>query len=771
MSQVNRPGNGLGTCSQCGAPLSAESLGGAVGGLCPRCSQTGGRDSAGDTTHDFRPDVANAATLAPRTTDPPVLGAGVGLAAGTAGGRQRFGDYEILDEIARGGMGVVCKARQSSLDRIVALKTILSGQFASDDDVQRFYTEARAAANLQHPNIVAIHEVGQHAGQHYFSMDYVDGRSLAALVEKGPLPVAQAVRYLKAIAEAINYAHRLGILHRDLKPSNILIDSFDQPRITDFGLAKRIGVRDVPARPGPSDPIDSGLTTAGQVLGTPSYMPPEQIDADPAQLGPAADVYSLGAILYELLTGRPPFRGRSARDTLLAVLQAPPVPIRRLNRSVPRRLERICLKCLEKDPTRRYPSAAALADDLERFTLGQETQAGADQKALAPRILLGSLLAFGLFCCGGPVLLFSWFRSADFHRLQENVTKTVETLSASVGSKLQLHKMAQAWRPPPDTASGGGLFPEHVAGYTRAARDENVIIPEFRIELAGSRALYRSPPGQVELFVYQATDDECSKIYSRVNSSFNDAHLRVEGKGFLDYTYQFGGRQHKGIFLQAPHRLLLARTSDAVDPEQFLRDYLTATTPAKKPPGETLAQNPARETTADAQATGDENDADKSAADGKTQNAVLTMNGKGFSLAELDKLASEDDGPPEPAWKETVRALISLALLAVAAAGMWRVFAKAGLPGWGALVPYYNLVLVMRLAGKPGWWAIWFFVPLLNFVIYTIVTLEIAKNFGKGVAYTFGLLLLPPLFYVFLGLGRAVYNPTLLRLRQQAAAV
>ncbi len=734
MSQMNRPEGEGGGCSQCGAALPAD----AVAGLCAQCSQRSAREATGDTTHDFRPEAANMATLAPRTTEPrsPEF-------ANAADGPRRFGDYEIVSEIARGGMGVVCKARQISLDRTVALKTILSGQFASDDDVQRFYTEARAAANLQHPNIVAIHEVGQHAGQHYFSMDYVEGRNLAALVAKGPLPVPQAVRYLKAIADAIHFAHRLGILHRDLKPSNILIDSFDQPRITDFGLAKRIGVRDVPTRAGSSEPADSGLTTAGQVLGTPSYMPPEQIDADPAQLGPASDVYSLGAILYELLTGRPPFRGRTARDTLLAVLQSPPVAIRRLNRSVPRRLERICLKCLEKDPSRRYPSAAALADDLERFTLGQETQAGADQKALTPRILLGSLLACCLFCCGGPVMLYAWFQGGDFRRMEEGFTKTVDKLSTSVGSKLALHKLAQAWRPPADGANGG-LFPEHVAAYTRAARDENVVIPEFRIELPGSRAVYRSPPGQVELFVYRATAPECSKIFSRVNSSFNDEHLRVEGDSFLHYAYGFGGRTQTGIFQRAADRLLLARTTDAVDPEVFLRDYLMATTPAPKVPSPS--------------------------ADSSTQNAVVTLTDKGFSLADLDKLAS-DDGPPESGAWRAVRVLTILVLIGAAAVGMWRVFAKAGLPGWGALVPYYNLVLLMRLAGKPGWWAIWFFVPFLNIMIYTIVTLEIAKNFGKGVAYTLGLLLLPILFYAILGLGRAEYNPTLLRLRQQAAAV
>jgi serine/threonine protein kinase len=757
MSQMNRPGTEAGICSQCGAALPVD----AVDGLCPQCSQRSAREATGDTTHDYRPEAANMATLAPRTTEPrsPDF-------ANATDGPRRFGDYEIVSEIARGGMGVVCKARQISLDRTVALKTILSGQFASDDDVQRFYTEARAAANLQHPNIVAIHEVGQHAGQHYFSMDYVEGRSLAAFVEKGPLPVPQAVRYLRSIAEAIHFAHRLGILHRDLKPSNILIDAFDQPRITDFGLAKRIGVRDVPASGGSSDAIDSGLTTAGQVLGTPSYMPPEQIDADPAQLGPASDVYSLGAILYELLTGRPPFRGRTARDTLLAVLQSPPVPIRRLNRSVPRRLERICLKCLEKDPSRRYPSAGALADDLERFTLGQETQAGADQRALTPRILLGSLLACCLFCCGGPVMLFALFRSGDFHRLEEGFTKTVDKLSTSVGSKLVLHKLAKAWRPPADGANGG-LFPEHVAAYTRAARDENAVIPEFRVELPGSRAVYRSPPGQIELFVYSATPAECSKIFSRVSSSFNDEHLRVEGDGFLNYGYGFGGRTHTGMFQRSADRLLLARTTDAVDPEQFLRDYLTATSPAQlAAAGKTPASKSPDDAASD-QSSSDETTNDKTAPESEPRDAVVTLTGKGFSVADLDKVAS-DEGP---LWKEMAKALVAMALLAVAAAGMWRVFTKAGLPGWGALVPYYNLVLVMRLAGKPGWWAIWFFVPFLNIMIYTIVTLEIAKNFGKGVAYTFCLLLLPPLFYAILGLGRAEYNPTLLRLRQQAAAV
>jgi len=255
-------------------------------------------------------------------------------------------------------MGVVYKARQLSLDRLVAVKMILAGEFATQQFVQRFRTEASAAAVLHHPNIVAIHEVGVHAGQHFFSMDFVDGPSLAALVGHVPLPAKRAAQYVKTIAEAIHYAHQQGILHRDLKPSNVLIDANDQPRITDFGLAKRLEG-------------ETSLTLSGQMVGSPNFMPPEQATAKHGKVGRYSDVYALGGILYHLLTARPPFQADSLEVIVSQVLTAEPVSPRMLNPTVPRDLETICLKCLEKEPSRRYATAQALADELGRFLRGE----------------------------------------------------------------------------------------------------------------------------------------------------------------------------------------------------------------------------------------------------------------------------------------------------------------------------------------------------------------------------------------------------------------
>ncbi len=273
-----------------------------------------------------------------------------------------FGDYELLAEIARGGMGVVYKARQVNLDRVVALKMILAGHLASEEDVRRFYQEAEAAANLDHAGIVPIYEVGQHEGQHFFSMAFIEGESLAQRLSRSVLPAREAAELVREIAEAVQYAHEKGVVHRDLKPANILLNREGEPRITDFGLAKKIE-------------DDSGLTATGQVLGTPSFMAPEQAAGRTDQVAEPADVYALGAVLYDALTGRPPFQAGNPLDTLMQVLEKDPISPRELNPSTPKDLETICLKCLEKDRSRRYHSARELGEELDRFLTGRPIQA------------------------------------------------------------------------------------------------------------------------------------------------------------------------------------------------------------------------------------------------------------------------------------------------------------------------------------------------------------------------------------------------------------
>lgn len=280
--------------------------------------------------------------------------AGSGSAVAVDTSRRLLGDYELIEEIARGGMGVVVKARHVKLHRTVALKMILAGQLANEEDIRRFYVEAEAAARLDHPNIVPIYEVGEIDGQHFFSMRLVEGSSLAGRIAAGPLSPRDAARTMRSVAAAVQYAHERGVIHRDLKPANVLLDRDGEPMVTDFGLAKPIE-------------SDQGLTASGQILGTPGYMAPEQALGKTHELGPACDIYALGAVLYALLTGRPPFQSASVLETLRHVVEREPVPPRQLNPSVPRDLETICLKCLSKEPGHRYPTAQALRDDLDLY--------------------------------------------------------------------------------------------------------------------------------------------------------------------------------------------------------------------------------------------------------------------------------------------------------------------------------------------------------------------------------------------------------------------
>jgi WD40 repeat protein len=278
--------------------------------------------------------------------------------APVAGAGRVLGDYELLEEIARGGMGVVCKARQISLNRIVAVKMILTGQLASEEDVQRFQREAENAAGLDHAHIVPIYEVGEHEGQHFFAMKFIEGGSLGQTKKRFINDPRGAAELMRLVAEAVHHAHQRGILHRDLKPANVLIDAQGQPHVTDFGLAKRLQ-------------SDAGQTQSGAIVGTPNYMAPEQAAGHGKRLTTAADVYGLGAVLYELLTGRPPFKAATQMETLMQVLQDEPVPLRQLNAQVPADLETICLKCLQKEPGKRYASAADLVEELCRFEVGE----------------------------------------------------------------------------------------------------------------------------------------------------------------------------------------------------------------------------------------------------------------------------------------------------------------------------------------------------------------------------------------------------------------
>jgi WD40 repeat protein len=347
-------------------------------------------------------DRAEAATLPPGTAalaDPPPLSGRPGhdweeerlaetlvaprsdAAAMAALPRPVVAGYQILAELGRGGMGVVYQARQVGLNRLVALKMILAGAHAQAADLARFRTEAEAVAGLRHPHIVQIYDIGEQGGLPYFSLEFVEGGSLEGRLDGTPWLGPPAARLMEPLARAMHAAHQKGIIHRDLKPANVLLTAEGTPKVTDFGLAKRLDQ-------------DSGQTRTGTIMGTPSYMAPEQASGAKADIGPAADVYALGAVLYELLTGRPPFKAVTPLDTVLQVIQGDPVPPAQLNARVSRDLETICLKCLQKEPARRYASAEALADDLSRYLKGEPIHARP----------VGRLEKLGRWCRRNPVV-------------------------------------------------------------------------------------------------------------------------------------------------------------------------------------------------------------------------------------------------------------------------------------------------------------------------------------------------------------------------------
>jgi TolB-like protein/predicted Ser/Thr protein kinase len=346
-------------CGSCGAKISDDT----TRGLCPACLLESGLGLLDDEPLpgvDLTAVASAKVDDADRNEGPSILDGK--RAARSAKILSDFGDYELLEEIGRGGQGVVYRAHQKSLNRTIALKVLGLGPWTTETHLKRFRREAEAAASLQHPGIVPIYEVGERDGQCYFSMQFVEGGQLDEVVKDQPIPIRRAVELIVKLARTVHYAHEHGILHRDIKPGNILLDENGEPHLTDFGLARLVEA-------------DSTVTGTKEVLGTPSYMAPEQAAGETAKLGKATDVYGLGAVLYQLLTGQPPFAGGTTYETIKLLLETEPRQPRLLNPKIDHDLNTICLKCLEKDPKRRYLPALALADDLERWLKHEPIQA------------------------------------------------------------------------------------------------------------------------------------------------------------------------------------------------------------------------------------------------------------------------------------------------------------------------------------------------------------------------------------------------------------
>ncbi|HUG71294.1 MAG TPA: serine/threonine-protein kinase [Pirellulaceae bacterium] len=392
--------------------------------------------------------------------------------------------YEIHHELGRGGMGVVYKARHHALKRVVALKMILAGSHASPDQLARFHAEAEAVAQLMHPNIVQVHDVGEHNGLPFFSLEFIDGHALSDEIEGQPVPPVRAAELVEVIARAMHHAHMHGIIHRDLKPANILLTRDGQPKVTDFGLVKRLEG-------------DAGQTHTGAIMGTPRYMSPEQGRGE-KDVGVPTDVYALGGILYCALTGRAPFVGATGMDTLMQLLHDDPVPLVRLQPGTPRDLDTICMKCLEKDPTKRYPSAEALAEDLRRFRAGEPIaarQVSVFERAWRwckrnPRVAIPSSAAAALaiaLAVGGPLAAMIVYQ-------QKELAETSERIAVQARQVAQTNEqLAQASKQEAFEARDDAQRNEHLA---REAR--NVAGQQGRVALDALADMVRKVQAELQ---------------------------------------------------------------------------------------------------------------------------------------------------------------------------------------------------------------------------------------------------------------------------------
>src|SRR5262245_7155252 len=387
---------------------------------------------------DATPSEAAETRISPHDPDHPTPAAAVGA----LGPAKAIPGFELLEELGRGGMGVVYLARQLDLNRLVAIKMIRAGAHADSEDLARFFIEAEVIARLRHPHIVQIYQVGEHDGHPYCALEFVDGGSLHEKLNGTPMPASQAAELMEVVARAMQAAHDRGIIHRDLKPANILMTKDGSPKITDFGLAKQLDAKE-----------GSAQTRTGTIMGTPSYMAPEQAQGKTRDLGPAVDIYALGAMLYDILTGRPPFKGETALDTLQLVTSTDPVPPTRLQPRVPRDLETVCLKCLEKEPRNRYATARDLAEDLRRFRTHEPIRArpvsvlerarkwARRKPAVAALVLLSALMVLGLVLVGVVIAALQKHR-AD----QEAAYAALEGQRADEQQRLREEAQAQSRR-------------------------------------------------------------------------------------------------------------------------------------------------------------------------------------------------------------------------------------------------------------------------------------------------------------------------------------
>lgn len=515
-----------------------------------------------------------------------------------------FGDYELCEKIGQGGMGVVYRARQRSLDREVALKLLSAGPWASSDFVERFRREAQSAARLEHPNIVTVFEVGSQHDLHYFSMRLIRGESLATRLQReGRLPPREAARLLRIVADALDYAHRLGVLHLDLKPGNVLIDESGEPMVADFGLARR---------------IDDALSEdSDEVSGTPSYMAPEQAIARSQQIGRATDIYGLGAILYETLCGRPPFLGATPQITLEAVIRSPLTPLREHHRQAPVDLEAVCRKCLHKDPDQRYPTAAALSDDLRRFLEDRPVsvrQPRAPERVWQwarrePRVAL-ALGAFLLALIAGLVA-----STQQWQRAEHNAATSRELLwEGRRAAALQFQQEGEGHAALPLLIDN--LREAEAAGNPEMAGREQrriglmlgqgaALIDRIVIDDANPLALEISPDGRMLAIAF----NDLSVRWYDTRSLRERGRISLEGRGSssgstrLPSLLRFAGPQHLRVALQwysnlpnptdSDSWLIDLETATVVEPPPQFTDFSDATLSADG--GHALLRNRARQ--------------------------------------------------------------------------------------------------------------------------------------------------------------------------------